>query len=152
MTQKETLKLTVGTKVQLTQDMHSLNTIGLESKAAGKTVTLVKVNPENDQYWFHICDYVPGYSINDGDAYVNSKQIIAIIAKGKKPTRFGKADIEQFAREGSNKRLKDEINTRINTARTALSNAPGKDQWKSQMTIVDEQIRQMKLIHKAIKE
>jgi len=144
MTQKEALKLQVGTIAILSQNDNVLVELGLNSSAfRGKEIGITQVEHGNDRYYFKIA--------NNNSVYECTAAMIASIKKGKaKPKKFGKAEIETFIKEGSNTRLTTERNSRINEARICIANAAGA-LFNESTKQAKELIRQAELINRAIR-
>ena len=129
----------------LIQDTATLDSYGIPTKLAGKQVTIKSFDVGNNCAYFTCLDFATSLA--------GQPQHFRFINDNKqKPTKFSRKDVEDFAKQGSNARLATELTIRINAARNELAKAASPAEFRKTINAVNEQIRQAKLIHAAIKQ
>lgn len=163
MNSKEASLLKPGQRIRFSQNKQTISSC-LGPSYAGKEATIVRNEPGNERVYFSItrpeamAAGLPDYDWNDiekGNFYAYYSCIESVVTgKGTKTKieRFGKKNVEDYCKQGSNDRLKSELSARITQARRELETAPKPEIFKSQLLKVSEQLRQARLIHHAIKE
>lgn len=155
MNQKEFNKIKVGDRLQFVPNQTTL----IQAYGA-ENVPHILTNPpvtkldfgNNRVYIKAPTNTTSGYTAQDW--WVQPEWVLNVLpttTKTKKPSRFSKSDVVEFARLGSNDKLKSEMATRLNSARNHLFAAIKPEDFNKEMRNVSEQLRQAKLIRAAIK-
>jgi hypothetical protein len=154
MKQNEAQLLKVGDRVRLIQDRTILDDYSIPKAYAGRIVKLIGVDVGNDSFTFARDPLID--KEQSVDKWIMSSKHIDSIVRGKeKKVKFSKVNVEQLFNDGGNQKLRAEMVTRISAAKRAMDlsmMSTPTDLYKEQMTIVDEQLRQVKLIHKSLKK
>lgn len=161
MNSKEASLLKPGQRIRFSQNKTELGSC-LGPAFAGKDAEVVRNEPGNERIYFKMtrdearAAGIPDYdwtALERGEYYAYYGCIEGLAKKGQKTKveRFSKKDVESYCTTGSNDRLKSELTGRIQQARRELELAVKPEIFKSQLLKVGEQLRQARLIHKAIK-
>lgn len=154
MTKQEFLQLKVGDKVKTVSSVDTINdVVGGGDKYCDKDFTITKTDFGNNKV-YGTFDFMP-----DSNAVYLYDYCLEHLHKSKgkssKPTVFGRKAIETIFNDGGNNKIREEITKRAHVARSAIQSAltsTPKCLFKEQMAIADENIRQMKLLYRAIKK
>lgn len=161
MNSKEASLLKPDQRIRFSQNKQTIGSC-LEPNYAGKEATIVRNDPGNERVYFKMtreeakAANIPDYdwtTLEAGTWYAYYSCIACTIKKGQKTKveRFNKKHVESYCTTGSNDRLKSELTGRIQQARRELELAVKPETFKSQLLKAGEQLRQARLIHKAIK-
>jgi hypothetical protein len=148
MNQKQFVKLTAGSQVRLTQDHATLDVMGLPHEIAGQTVVVRRTDFSNNQVVF---GHPKNPNNSNYDLYATPNCFTDTTLVKIKAPRFSRTDVAKMQVTGSNNLLKSELVQRISQARIDLQLAGVPKDFAKQLKLVNEQIRQAKLIRAAIK-
>lgn len=122
-------------------DTNKLAQYGVPSDPSQRQVTVSSIKAGNNT----LACLTP-----NGCTYTYTPELLMWPAASPKARQFCRADAEAYAKEAGVVRLKSELTVRINNARNELSNAASPEKFASSIKLMNEQLRQARIIHSLI--